>query len=378
MTLKPYSALALAALLTAPALAQQPKKAAKAPAGKSNFEVRGTLRGAAAGTKVFVVDRKDGRNARLDSTTVDAKGQFALQGTAPEPAVYYLSLDQEKPQLLALPLAPGVKLDISAEAGRLAATGVTKGTPEAEALSGLLQARQANAGKMQELMQRYKGAADDAARAAIEKEGEALDAQLTAATKHLARRPSYLAPYAALALLGDEAQAAFLDSVTAVYQKIQPVSRYTKALVEHQLRQRATAVGATAPDIQLTGVDGKVIPLSSLRGKYVMIDFWASWCGPCREENPNVVKLYNAYKSKGFEIYGVSLDNNKEKWQKAIQADGLTWTHVSDLKGWQSAAGQAYGVQSIPATVLIDPKGRIVAKNLRGEALEKKVAELLN
>ena len=115
-----------------------------------------------------------------------------------------------------------------------------------------------------------------------------------------------------------------------------------------------------------------------MRGKYVLIDFWASWCGPCRKENPNVVRLYNQYKDKNFEIFGVSLDQDREKWLKAIQDDNLTWTHVSDLKFWQSAAAQLYNVNSIPATVLIDPQGKIVAKNLRGQALEDKVAQLIN
>ncbi|RTQ45617.1 AhpC/TSA family protein [Hymenobacter gummosus] len=377
MPLKPYSALALAALLATPALAQQPRKAAKTTKPAPNYELRGTLQSAPTGSKVYVVDYNDGRATRLDSATVDAKGQFSLRGTVAEPAVYYLGAEQ-KQELLAVPLAAGTKLDVRGNAEKLAASGAATGSPEAEALATLQRARMENARKSMELRQRYRGTADDAARAAIEREAEALDAQLTALTKQMARRPTYLAPFAALSLLGDDAQTAFLDSVTAVYQKIQPVSRYTKALLAHQARQRATAVGATAPDIRLTGVDGKIIPLSSLRGKYVMIDFWASWCGPCRQENPNVVKLYNAYKSKGFEIYGVSLDQDKAKWQKAIETDGLAWTQVSDLKGWQSAAGQAYGVQSIPATVLIDPQGRIVAKNLRGEALEKKVAELLH
>ena len=109
---------------------------------------------------------------------------------------------------------------------------------------------------------------------------------------------------------------------------------------------------------------------------YVLIDFWASWCGPCRKENPFNVALYNQYKDKGFEIYGVSLDQDPTRWKGAIEKDGLTWNHVSDLKGWSSAAGQLYGIRSIPSTVLLDPAGKIIAKNLRGEALAAKLAEV--
>ncbi|KAA9325938.1 TlpA family protein disulfide reductase [Hymenobacter busanensis] len=279
---------------------------------------------------------------------------------------------------MGLPLAAGAKLQVTGDATKLAQTGAVRGSAEADTYLTFQQARMRSMMQMRELSTAYRDAKDETAKAAIEKQGEALDAAMAVTTKRLARQTSFLAPYAALTLLGDEAQAAFLDSVTAIYQKVQPASRYTKTLLEHQAKQKATAVGALAPDIQLAGADGKIIPLSSLRGKYVMVDFWASWCGPCRQENPNVVKLYNAYKSKGFEIYGVSLDQDKGKWEKAIAADGLTWTHVSDLKGWQSAAGQQYGIRAIPATVLIDPQGRIIAKNLRGEELEKKVASLLN
>jgi len=127
----------------------------------------------------------------------------------------------------------------------------------------------------------------------------------------------------------------------------------------------------------MTDPDGKLFSLSSLRGKVVLIDFWAAWCRPCRMENPNVVRIYNAYKDYGFDVLGVSLDQNRDAWLKAIEADKLTWHHVSDLKYWQSAAAQLYGVGSIPFTVLLDRDGKIVAKNLRGEELERKVKELL-
>ncbi len=138
------------------------------------------------------------------------------------------------------------------------------------------------------------------------------------------------------------------------------------------------ANGGVAPDFKQERIDssGEAGP-ADFRGKILLIDFWASWCGPCRRENPSVVAMYDEYKAQGFEILGVSLDQNRDAWVKAVAADKLTWMHVSDLRGWSNAAAAQYGVRSIPATVLLDREGKIVARNLRGEALRQKVAELV-
>lgn len=176
----------------------------------------------------------------------------------------------------------------------------------------------------------------------------------------------------------------FLDTLAQKLKKEIPNSKHTKSFAEfidkHKAAQSSAqgfALGTPAPDFSASTPTGEWIKLSSLKGKYVLLDFWASWCKPCRQENPNVVKTYNAYKNKNFTILSVSLDEEKEAWVAAIKKDGLTWSQVSDLKGWGSDIAALYHVQGIPATFLVDPDGKIIAQNLRGDALEAKLKEVL-
>lgn len=172
-----------------------------------------------------------------------------------------------------------------------------------------------------------------------------------------------------------------VDEIEPLFLSINEKYRETysgKAFAQRIEAAKTIGIGKNAPDFTQNNPDGNPVSLSDFLGKYVLLDFWASWCGPCRQENPHLVKAYAAYKDKGFEILGVSLDNKdgKEAWVNAIEKDGLTWTQVSDLNAWNNAVARFYGVRAIPQSFLIDPQGIIIAQDLRGEALKKKLEEI--
>ncbi|SHJ66656.1 Peroxiredoxin [Reichenbachiella agariperforans] len=194
--------------------------------------------------------------------------------------------------------------------------------------------------------------------------------------KEIWKMDNSIAGLLATSFLDEENEFSFLDSLAKKYNEQLPNSSYTISLQNRVNDMRNLAIGSEAPEISLPNPDGDIVKLSSFRGNYVMIDFWAAWCRPCRMENPNVLRMYNTYHDKGFEILGVSLDRKKDAWVEAIEKDQLPWAHVSDLKYFQSEAAATYQINAIPATFLIGPDGKIVAKNLRGPALEAKLKEI--
>lgn len=190
---------------------------------------------------------------------------------------------------------------------------------------------------------------------------------------------SWVSPYVMRRTLYYSMDAQELKAALETLDKHLAESVYYQELKNHISVREKVSTGKVFSDFKLPTPEGTMLSLSEIAGdKYILIDFWASWCGPCRRENPNVVALYQKFRDKGFEILGVSFDTNRENWLKAIEDDKLTWYHVSDLQGWKNAAGKIYGVNSIPHTVLIGPDNTIVAKNLRSEELEEMLSKLLD
>ena len=186
--------------------------------------------------------------------------------------------------------------------------------------------------------------------------------------------------YFSISLVSDRAMMGEYKDVNTIYEKLDKAAQQTaegKRIAERLTVLKRSAIGEQMLDFAQNNTEGKPVQFSNFTGKYVFVDFWASWCGPCRAENPNVLKAYNQYKDKNFTVVGISLDENGEKWKKAIKDDNMPWTQLSDLKGWKNEVSTYYGIQGIPSSLLIDPQGKIIAKDLRGEKLNKKLEEVI-
>lgn len=321
------------------------------------------------GTAYLQTLSEDGMQT-IDSAAI-VEGKFSFKGSLPEPLFVYIKLSG-KPRRIGLFLE-NTKIFVDGHADSLENVRIS-GSPLNEEYKKFKSLLSAYDNRQQELQQQYIEARkvnDTSTLNKIDKLWDLLDRQqnemvLQFISQH---KNSVISPFIITQRLIYSLNVNELDSLVSIFPAELENSIYVRMLKKRVQTLRNVEIGKPAPEISLDDTMGIVRTLSSLRGKYVLIDFWASWCGPCREESPNLVKAYERFHNKGFEIFSVSLDTQRDKWIEAIQKDHLTWTHVSDLKGWQSAAAGLYGVNAIPHSVLVDPQGIIIQNNLRGEAL---------
>jgi peroxiredoxin len=341
------------------------------------FVIKGQIKGKESG-EIKLMKYADGKWIAEDSAKIE-KGSFVLKGKTALPELRLISMGPQT--VIAQLFAENGSITVNASMDSLAKTEV-KGSKSNDEFTVLTKEIQNIAKETQGLQQRYneamqKGNEDGMKKAQIDYEAM-MGNQKVYAKNFIREHPkSSVSPLVALMQFGQEISAHDIDTLIAFLDPSIHTSVYVSELKKLADKMRITEVGALAPDFTLNTPEGTPLTLSSLRGKIILLDFWASWCVPCRKENPNVVAAYAKYKDKGFDILGVSLDREKGAWVKAIADDKLTWHHVSDLKFWQNEAAVKYGVQQIPLSLLIDKDGKIIAKNLRGEELTKKLAQLM-
>lgn len=365
---------------------------------KSGYAVKGTLENG-SGKTIYFNELNTTSIEPIDSTKINDVGAFLFEGTTSSPFFAILQLGNNN--FITIVVDSTDNIEINGDANNIAETYTVKGSKDSELIRELnLQLNTVlkqvdsiasifNANRDNEMLDSIKTELDKSyskimnthrqfVAAFIDKNDESL-ASIMALYQQVRRTPVF----------NIKSDYELFKKVDNTLMKKYPNSKHTKALHANLIEAgkvidanktsvQNTEVGSEAPDITLPTPEGNTISLSDFKGQYVLLDFWAAWCRPCRAENPNLVANYKKYHDKGFDIFQVSLDKTKEDWISAIKKDGLTWNHVSDLKYWNSAPARMYKVSSIPANFLLDKEGKIIARDLRGSALGQKLAAIFN
>lgn len=364
---------------------------AAAQTSAPQFTVNGKVGNLNAPAKAYLV-YKVGANQAVDSAEI-VNGSFTIKGSVPEPNMAQLAIDHKGVGIQKLGETKNVDVlafflyndEITVTANKDSVTNASLSDPlnnESKQLKTQLSQIEDDAKKLNaEFLAASKEKQNSIEfKNAMQARAVVLQARQKIVLKNFitSHTHSFLSLIALSMLGGHSPNVAELDNL---YSLLSPELKDTETARQLKLTieiARTTAIGSIAPDFTQNDVNEKPVSLSSFKGKYVLIDFWASWCGPCRQENPNVVKTYNKYKNKQFTVLGVSLDKPEARnsWLAAIKNDGLTWTQVSDLKFWDNEVARLYHISAIPANFLLDPEGRIIARDLRGADLDRKLSEI--
>ena len=349
---------------------------------KDSFVIDGTFKNPGDEKKVFLFGMLNSQMIAVDSTNLSEKGEFKFLRKTPSVDFFRVSIGNHEFMLIA---KNGDEIKLEADLADKTLAYKISGANEVDKLSELNAIRNVYAKQVEELQKDFEAKVAEAPqnRAAVL---EALQPRYQSYTnqmnnailKFAADNKGTLASFYAMNTLSpQEFEAELVKFSDEIKEEIKG-NATVDTFVKQMSLLKAVQVGQPAPGFSINTAEGKAVNLSDYKGKYLLIDFWASWCQPCRQENPNVVKVYNKYKTKNFDILGVSLDTDKAAWLAAVKADGLSWTHVSELKDFNGETTRKYQVQAIPTSYLIDPAGKIVAKNLRGEELENFLAKTLH
>jgi peroxiredoxin len=368
--MNPTKKLALAVLalplLSFTSFAQKP-----APQNLKTFTLSGTVY--QGPEMVYLYRVTDDALNVSDSATV-TKGAFQMKGQIGIGEMAYLSFDGKKK----LPVfIEASSINVAAKGNDSDSVDIS-GSNLHKAYQKFMASLEEYDKQISEIYTAFKEAEDDEARKEIEEKYDEVDEEKTAyISEYIGENlNSPVSPYLVTKYMMYSAETDEITNLMNSFEGEAKESKYIETMKQRIVDLEKTAIGKKIKSFELADAEGKMINIEDFQGKYVLIDFWASWCGPCRRENPNVVDAFNNYSKNDFTILGVSLDKDKEKWLEAIEKDGLAWSHISDLKGWDNAVSKDFGVRGIPFSVLIDPNGVVLAKNLRGEELHSYLAGL--